>query len=311
MSAVLSAIVLAGLSVGQHCDIPGLAAANLKVPSAENCAEACQKGDNCRAWVYVSGWGRCSLKQKVLKPVALRIHSGAVEVDDAGARKLGPVNEDSDNSGKDLRRVSGLADAAACSVKCLEGGDCKAWSFLDGYGDCWLKKTAGKTIPKEFYCGAVGAEVADNGGPLVAANGLLPAGAAPKPPKPVGNGRIIKHTDAYSAHPERGQHVDLKITPPEKRGKDTMILVEIYNRSKAHISVLTFDIVFRNHGAQDISTSITAEDMVPGWSISRWIKIPGSGKIPAIDGVDVSNIKMFDKEAKDLNFKVYADLIKE
>lgn len=123
--------------------------------------------------------------------------------------------------------------------------------------------------------------------------------------------RKVNHLEAYKAHPERGPHIDLKITPPEKRGKDTMVLVEIYNRSKLRISVLKFDITFKNRGAQDVAASIEAEDLGPGWSVPRWVKIPASGKIPTIDSIILTNVRVIDSTANEVKLKAYSDLIKE
>ena len=138
----------------------------------------------------------------------------------------------------------------------------------------------------------------------------ISASSTPTKPGQVVSSRI-NHNEAYKTHPERGEHISLKITPPEKRGKDTMVLVEVYNKSKVRVSVMSFDITLKNHGAKDIFSHLQVEDLSKGWSVPRWVKIPGTGKIPTIDSVIIDNVKIVDALAAEVKMKVYSDLIKE
>lgn len=135
----------------EACDIPGSPIKSIATTDAANCAKLCQDLPACKAYVFVSGWGRCFLKDQAKKPIPLRMHAAQIE-GEGGARKVGAIREDHDESGKDLRRVSGIKTAQACAEQCLAEQQCMGMAFLDGYSDCWLKKTRGKLRPKTFTC---------------------------------------------------------------------------------------------------------------------------------------------------------------
>lgn len=141
-------------AVQSHCDLPGGDLSNASAASPQVCATTCEGHATCKAWTYISGWNRCFLKSKQPKPVKLRIHAAQIEGDGQGGRRLGTIYEDHDDSGKDLRRVTKIRSAADCGKACLDEPQCQAFAFLDGYGDCWLKKNRGNTRPKVFYCGS-------------------------------------------------------------------------------------------------------------------------------------------------------------
>jgi hypothetical protein len=138
-----------GFSEGS-CDIPGSTLASEAKGDAEACRAACKAEEKCRAFVFVTGWNRCFLKAKADRQVPLRMHAG--QLIDESARIMGPIAADHDESGKDLRRVSGVKSAPACAALCVEEPACKAFAFLDGYGDCWLKGNKGRLRPKTFTC---------------------------------------------------------------------------------------------------------------------------------------------------------------
>lgn len=152
MNALILAWMLAS-AVQTHCDLPGGDFSNASAPSAETCSASCAAAPQCKAWTFISGWNRCFLKSKQPKRANLRIHAAQIEEDAKGGRQLGTIKEDHDDSGKDLRRITKIRSAADCGQACLEEPQCKGFAYLDGYSDCWLKKTQGKTRPKVFYCG--------------------------------------------------------------------------------------------------------------------------------------------------------------
>ena len=127
----------------------------------------------------------------------------------------------------------------------------------------------------------------------------------------IGTHRQVKHTDAYKRRPELGEYIAIKVTPPEKRGKERMMLVEVYNYTKTEISAMRFDLYFKNKGWEDISSQVDVDDMRPNWSDARWLKIPDDGKIPALEAAMARNVIILDKNGKDIKFKVQVDLIKE
>lgn len=152
MAAISFALILAA-AVQMHCDLPGGDLAQRPAASAEACAEACLAEQSCRAWSYVGGWKRCFFKRADRKAIKLRIHAAQIEQTEQGQRQSGKIFEDHDSSGKDLRRVSKVQNAESCAQHCLAEVKCESFAYLDGYGDCWLKKNQGRLFPKVFYCG--------------------------------------------------------------------------------------------------------------------------------------------------------------
>jgi len=106
--------------------------------------QACDSDASCRGFTFVSGWNRCFLKSKIARFAILRFVSAA---------KGGSPQPDFDNTRKDLRRVIHLKTPLACSRACGSEPKCTGWTYLDGYGDCWLKSGVGRLKPKVFYCG--------------------------------------------------------------------------------------------------------------------------------------------------------------
>ena len=123
--------------------------------------------------------------------------------------------------------------------------------------------------------------------------------------------KIVNHLAAYNPNPERGPHLDVKVTPPEARGEPGKVLVEVYNRGKTHLALVQFDVTLFNHGGFEISAPVKAEDLRPNMSGSQWIKIPQvKGKFPSIDAARMSHIVTITSEAKDITMKAFMELIK-
>lgn len=134
---------------------------------------------------------------------------------------------------------------------------------------------------------------------------------SPSQVTPKTQNRIIRHSKAYDPYPERGPHIDIKVTPPEKRGAAHYVLVEVYNRSKIDLAIVRFDITLHNRGAMDISSTVEVLDLGHNWSLPTWLRVPGKGTIPPIDRISVSNLRVYDAEARELKLPVFSDLIKE
>ena len=128
---------------------------------------------------------------------------------------------------------------------------------------------------------------------------------------PTVQAKIVNHKVAYNPKPERGPHLDVKVTPPESRGEQGKVLVEVYNRGKDHLALVQFDVTLTNHGGFEISAPVKAEDLRPNMSGSQWVKIPRiKGKFPTIDGARMANIRTITDEAKEVKMNGYMDLIK-
>jgi hypothetical protein len=121
----------------------------------------------------------------------------------------------------------------------------------------------------------------------------------------------VIHTQAYKPRPERGPHVDIKVTPPGARGSDGRVLVEVYNRSKQHLALVQFDVTLNNRGGFAITAPVKAEDLKPNMSGSQWVKIPRiKGAFPSIDEAIVDGLRTVTVDAQDVKLKGFVDLIK-
>ena len=124
--------------------------------------------------------------------------------------------------------------------------------------------------------------------------------------------KTVPHTQAYKPKPERGAHIDIKVTPPGSRGSDGRVLVEVYNRGKKHIALVEFEITLSNHGGFAITAPVKAEDLEPNMSGAQWVKIPKiKGAFPTIDEAVVDNLRTVTVDAQDIKMKGFVDLIKK
>ena len=123
--------------------------------------------------------------------------------------------------------------------------------------------------------------------------------------------RTLIHTEAYKKHEGLGPHIELKITPPEQRGRKGFLLVEVYNYSKAYLALADFWLNLSNEMGDNVDTHITCEDIKGGWSALKWVKISGDKSFPKITKVNVMNMKMIGQDARELKVKWTIDLIKK
>lgn len=122
---------------------------------------------------------------------------------------------------------------------------------------------------------------------------------------------IVEHKAAYTSKPERGPHIDIKVTPPEIRGKEGRVMIEVYNRGKVHLASVTFDVTLSNQGGFEFTAEVTADDLRPNMSGGQWVKIPPiKGKFPKIIGAKLSHLRVIDSNAREVSMKAYMDLIK-
>lgn len=123
--------------------------------------------------------------------------------------------------------------------------------------------------------------------------------------------RTVIHQDAYKKREYLGEHINFKITPPEKRGKKNHVLVEVYNYSKKYINVCSFYLILSNTWGDRIEVELSVDDLKPSWSALRWVNIPGNKPLPVIEKVEIQNFQLFDDQSKQLKLKYYTDLIKK
>jgi hypothetical protein len=144
--------------------------------------------------------------------------------------------------------------------------------------------------------------------PAAPAAGATPPGDNdPDPPIQ----RTVIHTEAYKKREYLGPHINFKVTPPEERGVQGRVLVEVYNYSKTYLNVVDFWLYLSNNWGDKIEVHITCDDIKPNWSALRWVRIPGAKKVPKMDKVVIQNLSIFDENGKKIKLKHYTDLIKK
>ena len=122
----------------------------------------------------------------------------------------------------------------------------------------------------------------------------------------------VPHSQAYKPRPERGPHIDIKVTPPGRRGADGRVLVEIYNRGTTHLALVQADVTLSNRGGYQVSAEVKGEDLRPNMSGAQWIKIPKiKDAFPEIDSALVSNVRVITSDAREVKMKLFVDLIKK
>lgn len=150
---ILSVTSQAEIQIRDRCDLNGPTLKSLPAASADSCRDECSHNSECRAFTFISGWKRCFLKSSPGKDFVVRMYSGQLS-DEKGAdmRKVEKQDYDLDCSGKDMRKVVVKAPQQ-CADECVRDLNCAAFTFIEGYATCWLKKTRGKLYEKKFYCG--------------------------------------------------------------------------------------------------------------------------------------------------------------
>ena len=128
--------------IKKNCDLIGAKTVNFKSSSERECLKKCQSEASCQGMVFISGWKRCFLLDKIKREASLRMFSG---------EKGGKGKYNHDYSGKDLKRLA-FSKKSKCQQACKEDKDCIGYTYLEGYRDCWIKNTRGKLFEKTFYC---------------------------------------------------------------------------------------------------------------------------------------------------------------
>ncbi len=121
--------------------------------------------------------------------------------------------------------------------------------------------------------------------------------------------RTVPNTGAYKRQTDES-HIAIKVTPPEVKGPDQFVYVEIYNYSKTNLELVEFDIVLQNKDGYDLATHINGDAISVNYSGVRKIATPGSGIFPQVVKVSISALKVVDDNASFTKLPVYVDLVK-
>jgi hypothetical protein len=139
----------------EDCDIPAAGFASSKAKDAADCSNQCIDNLKCQAFVFVSGWNRCFLKDSVRVVKGIQMFAGGVERvvgKDPVVQAFGAMK---DHRGKDLRNIPQTRSEESCQQHCLTEKACVGYVWISGYDSCWLKKTKGAALDKRFYCGTI------------------------------------------------------------------------------------------------------------------------------------------------------------
>ncbi len=143
--------IFAATEVEEHCDIGAANLRDLPTPTADACRDACDADAQCAAFTHISGWNRCFLKKGTKPKTTIKMYSGFVTGEGA-ERAIAEEGYDLDHNGKDWKKHD-INVPAECKDLCLKAPECQAFTLIEGYRACWLKKTAGKLKGKIFRCG--------------------------------------------------------------------------------------------------------------------------------------------------------------
>lgn len=142
---------VAATAIEDHCDIGGANLRDMPTPNAEGCRDACDADTACAAFTHISGWNRCFLKKAGRPKTTIKMYSGFIAAGGA-QRVVAEEGYELDHNGKDWKKYD-TNSPAECKEQCLQAPECMAFTLIEGYRACWLKKTAGKLKGKVFRCG--------------------------------------------------------------------------------------------------------------------------------------------------------------
>merc|ERR1712087_526585 len=107
---------------------------------AEDCCNQCNSDSACHAWTWIDGSHECWLKSWVPDESQWTSEDGVT----SGLRTSAPPSRCSGSVGKNshgtnLRQADWSNVAADCCKQCDGDSACRAWTWIDGSHECWLK----------------------------------------------------------------------------------------------------------------------------------------------------------------------------
>lgn len=141
------------------------------------------------------------------------------------------------------------------------------------------------------------------------------APAADKEKKPKITYRTVLNTDTYKKRPYAGEHVAIKVIPPEsiessKKKKKGFVYVEIYNESSRHLASVDFDIILTNEYGSNMSSHINGANILPKRSAVKKIAVADVYNFPMIKAVKIENLQVIDKNADHVSKDIFVDLVR-
>jgi hypothetical protein len=139
----------------EDCDIPAAGYRSLKATDESECARSCSQESKCQAFVFVSGWNRCFLKESSKMVQGIKMYGGDIDRSDSREAVIKSFGALKDHRGKDLKNIAGVKSEESCQQFCVKENMCVGYVWISGYDSCWLKKTKGSALDKRFYCGKI------------------------------------------------------------------------------------------------------------------------------------------------------------
>lgn len=119
------------------------------------------------------------------------------------------------------------------------------------------------------------------------------------------------HTQAYrQSNNHAGGYVNVKITPPEQRGRKGHVLVEVYNYTGMNLALVEFDLVLYTRENLMVTSHITVDGMRKNYGTLKYMSIPNGGRLPPIAGARIKRLYVYTPEGKRLWAKHNSNLIK-
>lgn len=137
----------------EYCDMPGGNVDQMPAKDATSCAQNCVQQERCRGYVFISGWNRCFLKEKAGRTTKVRMYSGTIQRNPSVPPAVTQEGYDLDHKAKDWQKKI-VKRYEECREVCLATEGCDAFTMIEGYDTCWLKKGQARLQPKIFYCGS-------------------------------------------------------------------------------------------------------------------------------------------------------------
>jgi len=109
---------------------------------AEDCCNQCNSDSACHAWTWIDGSHECWLKSWVPDESQWTSEDGVTSglrtsAPPSGCSGSGSVGKNS--HGTNLRQADWSNVAADCCKQCDGDSACRAWTWIDGSHECWLK----------------------------------------------------------------------------------------------------------------------------------------------------------------------------
>ena len=122
--------------------------------------------------------------------------------------------------------------------------------------------------------------------------------------------RIVEKTPAYKKSSQK-PHININITPPRQYGSEAAFVVEVFNETLEDIEKIDFGVIFKNNSWSHLESNVSVSQLGPKKTATYRILAPkGKGAFPVISQIEVTNLKIYNKEIKELKVFTFVNLIR-